>query len=306
MKTSSAAAALLPFVGAKCHSGERRGYGMDSSGTKLYRFNSLGFRCAEFDKEARFRLFVCGCSYTFGTGLNEEETWPHLLARRLTADLGLRDTDLNLQNFSQGGASNDYVSRTIVAQCGRAKPDLAIAYFTHNQRTEFLTAKGAVEIGRWTLRLAAQGRAIDAGYSSQDALPSVDDLLDVATCYLATHDKVNAYLAGLKNLLLAQYFFERHAIPFLMVWRHHADFFSNRHGANPACAQLAEAVSQRHLCATDLLSSRTDYAADGAHPGPQSHWQFAEKLLGLYRRLYAPRARAAGPGHPPAPDRADQ
>src|ERR1044072_3782329 len=83
----------------------------------LYRFNSLGYRSAEFDPTARLKIFVSGCSYTFG--------------------LGVRLDRANLQNFSQIGASNGYIARTIIRQCDRVRPDLAVIAFTHRERTEY-------------------------------------------------------------------------------------------------------------------------------------------------------------------------
>ena len=53
-----------------------RVYKNDESKEKLYEYNSLGFRGEELNINVKKKIFVAGCSHTFGTGLNLEETWP--------------------------------------------------------------------------------------------------------------------------------------------------------------------------------------------------------------------------------------
>ena len=104
----------------------------------LYHFNSFGYRGEEFDPAARLKIFVSGCSYTFGLGVERDQTWPALLKKQLSAKLDVPFDRTNLQNFSQIGASNGYIARTIIRQCDRARPDLAVIAFTHRERTEYL------------------------------------------------------------------------------------------------------------------------------------------------------------------------
>src|SRR5262245_53776473 len=108
---------LLPYDGLRKteHFGSGDGpwvtdtHGFDRSGTKTYRFNSLGFRGPEPSPDARARIFVCGCSYTFGVGLNAEEVWADKVKNRVAAAWGLDPMQVDLLNFSQGGASNCYI-----------------------------------------------------------------------------------------------------------------------------------------------------------------------------------------------------
>src|SRR5215831_16546203 len=106
-------------------------------GDCLYHFNSLGYRGEAFDPAARLKIFVAGCSYSFGLGVPQEQTWPVLLKQQLADKLGVPLEQANLQNFSQIGASNGYIARTIVRQCDRVRPDLAVIAFTHRQRAEY-------------------------------------------------------------------------------------------------------------------------------------------------------------------------
>src|SRR4051794_37114476 len=74
---------------------------------RVYNFSSLGFRGSEYEPAAALRLFVCGCSYTFGMGVGIERTWPVVFTRLAAAELGVPVEKCNVQNFSQIGASNN-------------------------------------------------------------------------------------------------------------------------------------------------------------------------------------------------------
>jgi hypothetical protein len=50
-----------------------------------YRFNSLGLRGPEPDPNAEFRILFLGGSLVFGTGLNVESTFAHMLASKYNA-----------------------------------------------------------------------------------------------------------------------------------------------------------------------------------------------------------------------------
>lgn len=113
-------------------------YGVDKSHTKTYRFNSSGFRGEELNPNAAIKIVVCGCSYTFGTGVNVEQGWPFLFKKHWAEHQRIPIESINLLNFSQGGASNDYVVRTLIEQISHTqiRPDMVIAGFTHLERFE--------------------------------------------------------------------------------------------------------------------------------------------------------------------------
>ena len=57
-----------------------KGYS-DLDRTQEYSYNSFGYRCGEFEKTP---FFLCsGDSNTFGVGLPEESTWPHMLSKKV-------------------------------------------------------------------------------------------------------------------------------------------------------------------------------------------------------------------------------
>lgn len=82
-----------------------RRYGKDQSGTKGYRFNSLGFRGEDVSMDAAKRIFACGCSITFGEGLDLEETWSAQFQKKYAARYGIHASTVNLLNFGESGAS---------------------------------------------------------------------------------------------------------------------------------------------------------------------------------------------------------
>ncbi len=59
---------------------------------------------------------------------------------------------LNLQNFSQGAASNDYIARVILTQCAKVEPTLVLGAFTHNNRVEYLADRTICNIGPWRVK----------------------------------------------------------------------------------------------------------------------------------------------------------
>lgn len=57
----------------------------------IYQYNSLGFRCEEFDYRESY--IAVGCSFTEGIGLREDQTWSHCLGLLLGShvwNLGVR------------------------------------------------------------------------------------------------------------------------------------------------------------------------------------------------------------------------
>jgi len=49
--------------------------GCENKCKKVYYYNSLGYRGEESNEKSKYKIFISGCSYTFGFGLNIEETW---------------------------------------------------------------------------------------------------------------------------------------------------------------------------------------------------------------------------------------
>lgn len=86
--------------------------GWDHEHAILYRYNSLGFRGDEFDDTGK-TLTVLGCSFTFGTGLREDQCWPWILADKL---------GVACANLAWGGASTDRCFRMAEYWIPRLRP----------------------------------------------------------------------------------------------------------------------------------------------------------------------------------------
>lgn len=92
-----------------------------------YRYNSHGFRTAEFDRA--FDVVCFGCSFTMGTGLHSYDTWPEQLAAI---------TGLQVANLGHAGSSNDTAFRFAEHYLKFLRPRYAVWLQTDMHRIEVL------------------------------------------------------------------------------------------------------------------------------------------------------------------------
>jgi hypothetical protein len=97
-----------------------------TSSNITYKFNSLGFRCDEFDD--RPCGLALGCSFTQGVGLPVESTWPYLLS-------GMTNT--HVWNLGSGGASIETVFRIFEYSVKRLSPKFVCILLPPPSRFEF-------------------------------------------------------------------------------------------------------------------------------------------------------------------------
>jgi hypothetical protein len=249
-------------------------YGFDESNTKTYQFNSLGFRGEEFDPDAPVKLFVSGCSNTFGVGVEVEESWAFLFKQKLAEQHDLPASSVNLMNFSQGGASNDYVTRTLLEQSAQARPDVIIAGFTHMRRFELFEETTAFHIG--AIKLEELERA-DGRYA---------ELKKRAEFLILGSDEIQQKIQTIKNMLLLQYFCRSRDIPFVF-------FFFEQWLREELPAALSIPPTQPLYEQIDFSSfvpieraMRVDRAADGLHPGPRTQESLAAAAWATFRARY--------------------
>jgi hypothetical protein len=258
---------------------------MDSSGTKTYHFNSLGFRGEEFKPDASKRIFVCGCSYTFGVGLNFEETTAYKFKRQYCDYFGFSDCDVNMLNFAMPGGSNDYIARTLLTQCSRLKPDVLVAIFTHQDRAEHID-EDALGQRVWTAApwwIREVGQEIKPPDASAGEQIEVMRQASLGYFYYATQSNSASNL--LRNVLLLQFYCELHRIPYIFHRMDFANFSSLEN--HFALTEMALLVDQTHFPSyNDPDRFYCDTAADGAHPGAQSNSNIADALFSVYRSLY--------------------
>jgi hypothetical protein len=227
-------------------------------GEWIYKFNSLGYRGEEYDPDADLSIFVIGCSNTLGTGIRMEQTWGYQFTQLLSSYLGKRRP--NYLNFSQGGASNDYITRTILSQVSRVQPDLVLVQFTFAARAEYL-----------------RGKEIDYFNPSL----TFDDPRMLAM--LELHNDEMALYRSLKNMLLIQLQCQNLGVPYLFCAR----FWEELYGEveSPYLQQLLEQIDSRYV-APFFLNPSIDFARDLSHPGPVTNRTFARRLFEFLLEVY--------------------
>jgi hypothetical protein len=92
-----------------------------------YRYNSYGFRTAEFDHQ--FDVACFGCSFTMGTGVHATDSWPEQLAAI---------TGLQIANLGHAGSSNDTAFRLAAHYLPLLTPRYAVWLQTDMHRIELL------------------------------------------------------------------------------------------------------------------------------------------------------------------------
>lgn len=92
-----------------------------------YQFNSHGFRTQEFGKKLDAVCF--GCSFTMGTGVRHEHTWPVQLSQL---------TGLQVANLGHAGSSNDTAYRMARHYLQFLQPKYAIWLQTDAHRIEII------------------------------------------------------------------------------------------------------------------------------------------------------------------------
>ena len=107
--------------------------GWDQPGAITYRLNSEGFRCVEFDDQPC--LVALGCSYTLGSGLPVECTWPSLVGRAL---------NLSVANLAWMGYSADSCFRIAEYWLPQLNVQQVVMLTPFSDRVEVLTETGAI------------------------------------------------------------------------------------------------------------------------------------------------------------------
>ena len=97
----------------------------------IYRFNSFGYRCPEFDVEADVRIVAVGCSYVLGLSLPRHVLFHERFADRLR---GQGKRSVVVWNLGMAGASNDYICRTLYLAVPLLDPHVVLINFTHAAR----------------------------------------------------------------------------------------------------------------------------------------------------------------------------
>jgi hypothetical protein len=213
-----------------------------------YRFNSLGYRCPEFEVEADLRIVAVGCSYVVGAGLPQPAIFHELFAERLRRESAKK---VVLWNLARDGASNDYISRLLYLAIPRLDPHLVLVNFTHGARREYVSVQG-----NWisyTPMFTPADEVTLGIYGHFAALSSpLDDQLNLFKNYKA----VELLLAGRPWLF-------SHAMP----------------------QEFEPVAAYMNLSRYAGPLPTADKARDGRHPGPESHRRLAELYWAKFNEL---------------------
>jgi hypothetical protein len=245
--------------------------GTDLSGTKQYRYNAHGFRGEERNPEAAKRLYVFGCSITFGVGLSEDEIWASHFRDRYAERCGLVRSQVNLMNFGLGGASCREIARNVMLQCSVEKPDLAVVQFTFQDRDELIVEDHVIPLGSW---LCTDTRAPES-------------LRRLAINHYEVYREEQAAMNTVRSLLEAQHMCKANAIDYLLVC-----LVKPKNMSRPIQV-LFDMLDRDRICWLDDYLAlraedpvrRADVAADGAHYGPNSHKEMAELIWQHYAAM---------------------
>jgi len=196
----------------------------DRTGQIEYRINELGFRGEDVSEQSIRRLFVFGCSHTFGTGLNEKDIWCEHFRQSYASRLKVPPSQVNLLNFGCGGASNAEIARTCLVQCASMRPDLAIVMFTDQSRLERIHGDRVISLGPWSVE------------------HGTDEIRPIAADLYRNHNDETAALDSVKNMLLCQYFFQAQGVEYIL-----AGFGCEPSGMSDPVKQLYRLLDQSHV-----------------------------------------------------------
>jgi hypothetical protein len=157
----------------------------------VYTFNELGFRGDSPNKDG-IKIMSIGCSHTEGIGVNDTETWSHILSKKINNGVDL--------NFGISGRSNDYISRVILTWENYIKPDIVLIMYTYPHRREYYTKNGGIE----------PYHPYPWGYFSEDIIGK-DEYNSITDIVNDDENFINWY----KNHLLISYFLKLKNIPFI-------------------------------------------------------------------------------------------
>lgn len=106
----------------------------DSSGKVAYKMNEHGYRSKSFKDKSKYNILTLGCSWTMGIGLEEEATWPALIADKLQG---------TLFNYAMYGVSTSFIAKNYykILKTGII-PDVTLIMWPGFSRRDYITEAG--------------------------------------------------------------------------------------------------------------------------------------------------------------------
>jgi hypothetical protein len=230
------------------------------------------------------KVFVAGCSYSFGLGVAYSQTWVNRFKYGYASLLRIQRRALNVVNFSECGCSNEAISRRLLSQCSRVRPDLVIAAFTHHDRTEIPLNGQMHKVGPWVLndidRVRKHKTHGSSGWWNSISAATLDTLAELASHYFMFYSTNTALLNTLRQMLLVQSYCKSARIPYVMLLTETDVMQSHVAKAVPALGPLRDLVDVSRI-SRNVNHYALDRAQDLKHPGPLSHQRCADDLCRL-------------------------
>ncbi|MBI4833071.1 MAG: hypothetical protein HY801_16250 [Candidatus Lindowbacteria bacterium] len=142
------------------------------------RINNLGFRGRDFsiEKSTRYRIVALGDSFTYGWGVNIEDTWLEILQKSLRAS----GKDVEMANLGKGGGSPIQYADIAEKAIPLLKPDLVIVAVL--QGDDLAQIRLAAERRRQNSSAQSQGTRAEGFAGTLKAIvatayPNLSDLL---------------------------------------------------------------------------------------------------------------------------------
>ena len=106
-----------------------------------YNINEDGYRTPEFSTydDSKLQVLCFGCSYTFGVGVNNENTWPEILRNS-----DLLPTGAQVWNLGVPGSSNDSLVRRIYHAVRTIRPNIIFVQWSIPHRREHVENDGSI------------------------------------------------------------------------------------------------------------------------------------------------------------------
>lgn len=238
-------------------------YQTDTSGKIEYCFNEYGYRKADrqITLGSKVDLIMGGCSLTFGIGLKEKDTWPSCLVRLLNQK---KDRQLSYLNVAQGGASNDYIARTVIEESELKCPKTIVLQFTYKNRAEYNGGQVCGRlIGPWNTE-------------------------DYALDYYGYYCDEEGVISTLKNILLVQFYCESRGIKFLFSTEDAQVLSKIDFTDHQIIQSLRQLINRQNFVDTTIWTKGkiSELAADNWHPGRSAQLAHAQKLYSAYKTRY--------------------
>lgn len=252
-----------------------------------YKFNSLGFRSAEFNNDDPVKVLYGGCSLTEGIGLPIEHTWSTFVNEQISAKI---EKPVSLYNVGMGGFSIDAITRFIYVtiDSGKFIPDVVFLLLPSPLRNEYYL------IDRNNQPNLHHFIATYREYTDPEIRVFHDNVMKTYMMTQRVHETF-------RNLVFLQSYLESKGIPlFFSTWDNYKIMVHPKFGPNLGFAEILkdhapdrirncfipayfeyDSFAEQHFKDPRMFVKKFPHniGRDGMHHGPNSHWNFSREFF---------------------------